>query len=170
MTHTEIRGATPDDYDAIIGNLDEWWGGRQMAAMLPRLFFAHFAPWSYVAVRAENPVGFLTAFRSQSDPRQVYCHFVGVDPRCRGRGVGEALYQRLFADALSLGCTEVLSVTSPTNLGSIRFHQRLGFTPLPGNANANGVPYTRDYDGPGEDRVRFRKQLGSDGTSGSAGD
>jgi GNAT superfamily N-acetyltransferase len=170
LAHTVIRGATADDYDAVIGSLDEWWGGRPMAAMLPRLFFAHFAPWAYVAVEAEGPVGFLAAFRSQSDPRQMYCHFVGVDPRSRGRGVGEALYQRLFADALAQGCAEVLSVTSPVNLGSIRFHQRLGFAPLPGNAAAHGVPFTRDYDGPGEDRVRFRRPLAPDQTSDSPDD
>lgn len=44
----------------------------------------------------------------------------------------------------------------PRNSASIAFHARLGFAILPGDAERdNGVAFTRDYDGPGEDRVRF---------------
>ncbi|MFN8592361.1 MAG: GNAT family N-acetyltransferase [Thermomicrobiales bacterium] len=154
-----IRNAEPADYDRFIGQLDAWWGGRQMAAMLPRLFFTHFRPWTYVAERDEVAVGFLAGLRSQTDPRQVYCHFIGVAPAARGTGVGEALFQRLFADASLAGCEEALSVTAPINRGSIAFHTRLGFTPLSGPASRDGIPYTPDYDGPGEDRVRFRRTL-----------
>jgi len=38
-----IRQIKESDYEAIISVLDEWWGGRQMAAMLLRLFFKHFS-------------------------------------------------------------------------------------------------------------------------------
>jgi ribosomal protein S18 acetylase RimI-like enzyme len=154
-----IRHAEPTDYDRIITNIDAWWGGRRMAGMLPRLFFTHFGPWSFVAIHDEAVVGFLAGFRSQTDPNQVYCHFIGVDPGWRGRGVGEALYQRLFADAASDGCREVLAVTAPTNRGSIAFHTRMGFVPLPGPGREGEVPFTPAYDGPGEDRVRFRRSL-----------
>jgi L-amino acid N-acyltransferase YncA len=154
-----IRHAEPDDYDRVIANVDAWWGGRQMASMLTRLFFTYFRPWTYVAVHDEAIVGFLAAFRSQTDPSQVYCHFVGVDPSWRGRGIGEALYQRLFVEAASQGCHEVLSVTAPTNRGSIAFHIRMGFAPLPGLCHDCEVPFTSAYDGPGEDRVRFRRSL-----------
>jgi len=154
-----IRHAEPDDYDSIIPSLDAWWGGRQMAGMLPRLFFTFFRPWTFVAVDDGAVVGFLAAFQSQTDPRQVYCHFIGVDPRWRGRGVGEALYQRLFVEATSRGCLEVLAVTAPTNQGSIAFHTRMGFVPLSGPRTEHGVPFTPAYDGPGEDRVRFRRLL-----------
>ena len=154
-----IRHAEPDDYDTIISAVDAWWGGRQMAVMLPRLFFTHFRPWTYVAVHDNAVVGFLAGFQSQTTPSQVYCHFIGVDPGSRGKGVGEALYQRLFAEAATNGCQEVLAVTAPANRGSIAFHTRIGFQPLPGSDSEGHIPYTPDYDGPGEDRVRFRKQL-----------
>jgi L-amino acid N-acyltransferase YncA len=154
-----IRHAESDDYDRIIASVDAWWGGRRMAGMLPRLFFTHFRPWTYVAVQDGAIVGFLAAFRSQTDPRQVYCHFIGVDPGWRGQGVGEALYQRLFVAAASQGCQEILAVTAPTNRGSIAFHARIGFVPLPGPGSECEVPFTPDYDGPGEDRVRFRRSL-----------
>lgn len=154
-----IRHAEPDDYDRIISDVDAWWGGRQMAVMLPRLFFIFFRPWTFVAVYDDAIVGFLAAFRSQTDPRQVYCHFIGVDPDWRGRGVGEALYQRLFAEATAHGCDEVLAVTAPTNRGSIAFHTRMGFAPLPGPQTERQIPFIAAYDGPGENRVRFRRPL-----------
>ena len=133
MTVT-IRHAESEDYDRVISRVDAWWGGRQMAGMLPRLFFTHFRPWTFVAVHDEAIVGFLAGFQSQTDPGQVYCHFIGVAPDWRGRGVGEALYQRLFVAAASQGCHEVLAVTAPTNRGSIAFHARMGFTQWPERA------------------------------------
>src|SRR5262249_25510533 len=36
---TTIRHAEPSDYGRVITVIDEWWGGRRMAPMLPKLFF-----------------------------------------------------------------------------------------------------------------------------------
>jgi GNAT superfamily N-acetyltransferase len=154
-----IRQAEPDDYPPIIRVVDEWWGGRRMADMLPRLFFAHFRSTSFVAEADDQVVGFLVGFRSQTSPDQAYVHFVGVDPSWRKAGVARALYERFFAAARDLGCAEVLGVTSPVNGGSIAFHSAMGFERLPGDATAGGIPYTIDYDGPGEHRVRLRRPL-----------
>lgn len=154
-----IRQATPDDYDHVIGKVDRWWGGRSMASMLPRLFFQHFGPWTYIALRDEERVGFLCALRSQSNDDVVYCHFIGVDSEARGLGIGEALYSRLFVDAAAVGSREVHAVTSPMNSGSIAFHRRLGFEVQPGPSVEADIRYAPDYDGPGEDRVRFIMRL-----------
>jgi len=155
-----VRGGTADDYDRVIVGVDAWWGGRSVATMLPRLFFQHFGPWTFVAEKDANIIGFLAGFRSQTDERQAYCHFVGVSPEARGLGVGAALYDRLCADAAAAGCTQVFSVTSPSNTSSIAFHRGLGFDLLAGPATANDIPYVPNYDGPGEDRVRFVKRIG----------
>jgi L-amino acid N-acyltransferase YncA len=48
------------------------------------------------------------------------------------------------------GRTLVRCVTSPVNEGSVAFHESLGFA-------AESV--VTDYDGPGEDRVLFVKNL-----------
>lgn len=154
-----IRPGSPADYDAVIPLINAWWGGRAMQDMLPRLFFTHFAPWTSIATVDNAIVGFLAGFRSQSQPAQVYCHFIGVSPDARSMGIGEALYARLFADALAAGCTEALAVTSPRNHGSIRFHRRLGFEIVPGSRETDGVSWHPDYDGPAEDRVCFRRNL-----------
>jgi ribosomal protein S18 acetylase RimI-like enzyme len=154
-----LRHAEPEDHAAIIRVLDEWWGGRQMADMLPRLFFTHFRPTSFIAEVEGEVVGFLTGFVSQSDPSIGYVHFIGVDPERRGLGIGETLYMAFFAAAEGQGCRTVRAVTSPVNRNSIAFHQRIGFRVLPGDAEAGGVPYTSDYDGPDRPCVRFEYDL-----------
>ena len=45
----QIRNAEPSDYERISPLVDDWWGGRQMRALLPRLFFEHFRETSFVA-------------------------------------------------------------------------------------------------------------------------
>ncbi|MCC6792265.1 MAG: GNAT family N-acetyltransferase [Thermomicrobiales bacterium] len=155
----EIRHAEPKDYAPIIAVVDEWWGGRQMADGLPKLFFVHFRETSFVAESQGTIRGFVTGFRSQSYPEQAYIHYVGIDPATRGSGLGRTLYQRFFEAARTLGCSEVQCVTSPANTTSISFHKAMGFECLLGDAEAGGVPYSTDYDGPGGSRVRFRRTL-----------
>jgi len=146
-----LRHAEPSDHARVIAVLDQWWDGRPMTAMLPRLFFVHFRPTSFVLERDGELVGFLCGFVSQTDPTQAYVHFVGVDPRLRGRGAGRLLYDRLFAAARERGCTAVHAVTSPVNRASVAFHTAIGFTVEESGGES--------YDGPGEDRVRFVLRL-----------
>ena len=94
-----VRAATPADYDRIAPVVDEWWGGRAMIDMLPRLFFVHFADTAFVAEDGAELAGFLAGFLSQTRPDEAYIHFAGVSPDHRGRGVGRLLYERFFAVA-----------------------------------------------------------------------
>jgi predicted GNAT superfamily acetyltransferase len=155
----EIRHAEPSDYATVIEVVDEWWGGRQMVDGLPKLFFAHFRDTSFVAEEDGAIRGFVIGFRSQTFPDQAYIHYVGIDPSMRGSGLGRTLYERFFDAARVLGCTEVQCVTSPVNTTSITFHKAMGFECLPGDAEADGIPYYTDYDGRGGSRVRFRRPI-----------
>ena len=147
----EIRHAEPADYGRVIGRVNAWWGGRDMAPMLPRLFFVHFEGTSYVVDDGDGQLAaFLIGFLSQTDPDEAYIHFVGVSPEHRGGGLGRQLYERFFEDARAAGRTRVTCVTSPVNEGSVGFHEALGFT---------SERVAHDYDGPGEDRVLFVKHL-----------
>ena len=147
----EIRHAEPADYGRVIGRVNAWWGGRDMAPMLPRLFFVHFEGTSYVVDDGDGQLAaFLIGFLSQTDPDEAYIHFVGVSPEHRGGGLGRRLYERFFEDARAAGRTRVTCVTSPVNEGSVAFHEALGFT---------SESVAHDYDGPGEDRVLFVKTL-----------
>lgn len=150
MTAT-IRHAHPSDYGRVIQHVDAWWGGREMAPMLPKLFFLHFEGTSFVAERDDGTIaGFLIGFLSQTSDDEAYVHFVGVAPDHRGSGLGRDLYERFFASAREQGRTVVRCVTSTTNETSIAFHEALGFEI---DRVAEG------YDGPGEDRVLFVKTL-----------
>lgn len=154
-----IRQLTAADYPFVISVIDQWWDGRQMADMLPRLFFEHFSDTSFAAERDGRLAGFLTGFISQSRPDEAYIHFVGVDPAERGNGLGGLLYARFFQAAEARGCVLVRAITSPVNRGSVAFHQRMGFQLEPGDAAVDGIPVFTGYDGRGGDRVRFVRSL-----------
>lgn len=139
------------DHERILEVVDSWWGGRAMAAMLPRLFIDHFAETSYVVDHVDGRLaGFVIAFPSPGDPLTVYVHFIGVDPALRGAGVGRELYARVASEAKAAGRTRLAAVTSPINATSLAFHGAVGF------AIGDAVP---DYDGPGEDRVPMTLSL-----------
>lgn len=146
-----IRHAEPSDHARVTAVIDEWWGGRNMRDMLPRLFFMHFRDTSFVA---EDDVGdlagFLCGFLSQTYPEQAYIHFVGVSPEHRGAGLARELYERFFAAARAGGRSTVRCVTSPANTGSIAFHRQLGF-----EIEAE----VENYDGAGESRMLLAKTL-----------
>jgi ribosomal protein S18 acetylase RimI-like enzyme len=145
-----VRHANPSDYGRVIGRVNVWWGGREMAPMLPKLFFLHFEGTSFVAEDGDDLAAFLIGFLSQTDPEEAYIHFVGVDPERRGAGLGRELYERFFATARAHDRHRVRCVTSPENGESVAFHEAMGFE----------VERTAaDYDGPGEDRLLLVKHL-----------
>lgn len=129
-----IRQARPDDHDAIVAVVDEWWG-RPIAEKLPRLFLDHFYLTSLVAEDQHGLGGFLVGFLSPSALDEAYIHFVGVRPDLRSAGLAKDLYLRFFAIARSGNRSVVRAITSLGNIGSIGFHERMGFTvdlPEPG--------------------------------------
>jgi GNAT superfamily N-acetyltransferase len=155
----QIRQLSTADYPSVISVIDQWWGGRQMADKLPRLFFEHFTDTSFAAEQDDKLAGFLAGFISQSRPGEAYIHFVGVDPAQRGGGLGRLLYEAFFQVAGARGCVLVRAVTSPVNRGSVAFHQRMGFRLEPGDGQVDGIPFSPGYDGHGGDRVRFIRSL-----------
>jgi ribosomal protein S18 acetylase RimI-like enzyme len=144
----DLRHAEPADYGLVNEVIDRWWGGREMAAMLPKLFFVHFRDTSFVAEANGELAGFLCGFRSQTFPDEAYVHFVGVDPERRGSGLGRTLYERFFEAVAP--CTIVRAVTAPLNERSVAFHQALGFEVERVDDN---------YDGRGQARVLLVKDL-----------
>ncbi|MFI7097745.1 GNAT family N-acetyltransferase [Streptomyces sp. NPDC050161] len=164
-TGVRIRQAREDDYPALVGAVQEWWGdsrtpaeARELSLLLPRLFLQHFAGTSWVAEPARGGVaGFLVGFHSADHADEAYIHFVGVRPELRGTGLARRLYEGFFAQASAAGREVVRAITSPANTGSIAFHRAMGFE-VEGAASGNGAAVRADYDGPGQDRVCFRKR------------
>ena len=137
----------------------DWWAGRDLRPMLPKIFFEHFRGTSLVAEQSGELVGFLVGFLCPDHPEEAYIHFVGVHPSFRGAGLAQDLYRRFFALARSEGRTIVRAVTAPVNKRSASFHTGLGFTILPGDEQVDGLPVTVDHGPQGEYTVRFELSL-----------
>src|SRR3954466_10107203 len=140
-----MRATRPQDYDAIIASVDEWWG-RPVASSLPRLFLDHFAATSRIVEDDGGLAAFLVAFIA---PPVGYVHFVGVRPDLRGHGLAHRLYDDFAVRAAAAGCTELRAITAPGNLPSRDFHLRMGF-------DAVLVP---DCNGPGRPMLTFHRAL-----------
>ncbi|GIO20587.1 N-acetyltransferase [Oceanobacillus oncorhynchi subsp. incaldanensis] len=155
----EIRSLQSSDYDVLIPQINDWWGGRDMAGMLPKLFFQHFKNTSFIAEEDDEMVGFLIGFLSQDQSDEAYIHFVGVHPDYRKKDIGKTLYEKFFAKVNMADRKIIRSITSPVNKTSIAFHQKMGFVIERGDKTVDGAAVKANYDGFGNDRVLFKKEL-----------
>jgi ribosomal protein S18 acetylase RimI-like enzyme len=157
-----FRRPDETDYSRIVEVVDEWWGGRRMRALLPRLWFQHFTGTSWLLEAPSGRLaGFIVAFISQDDPSFGYVHMVATDPNWRRAGIGRRLYERVFDDLRGRGVKGVTAVTWPGNRTSVAFHRALGFRidDGPGTQRLYGTPAYPDYDGYGEERVVFMREI-----------
>jgi ribosomal protein S18 acetylase RimI-like enzyme len=151
-----FRRPIPEDWHRVVVVMPEWWDGRDLRALLPKIFFEHFRSTSLLVEHEDMLVGFLVGFLCQDHTDEAYIHFVGVDPRWRGAGVARDLYRRFCALARAEGRSVVRAVTAPVNAGSIAFHTALGFSMLPGDDVVDGVPVTSDRGPHGDHLVHFQ--------------
>lgn len=97
----------------------EWWQARRAQG------------YPVLAARDESGVvGFATFgdFRAWPGYRHTVEHTVHVRADRRGRGVGSALVRALLPRAAALGKHVMVGAIDAANTGSIRMHERLGFT------------------------------------------
>lgn len=157
-----FRHPVEADHRAIIGVVDEWWGGRGMRSLLPRLWLQHFTGTSWIAETEDGRLaGFLVGFVSPDRPDEAYVHMVATNPNLRRRGVGRALYEQFVADVRGRGVRRVTAITWPGNRVSIGFHRSIGFRVDDGAGTTPiyGTPAYADYDDAGQDRVVFVREL-----------
>ncbi|MEW4283193.1 GNAT family N-acetyltransferase [Priestia koreensis] len=155
----KIRSVKSTDYYTISPLINDWWGGRNVVDMLPKLFFDHFQQTSFVVEENEVVVGFLIGFLSQSNADEAYIHFVGIHPNWRKHRIGSKLYEHFFQVVQNEGRHIVRCITSPFNKTSIAYHTKLGFGVEEGNMTIDGVSVHQNYDGEGKERVLFVKNL-----------
>lgn len=123
-----LRPATRADLDRVRTVQAEWWGGRDLTALLQPLFLENFASTSLILDEEDGSLaGFLIGFPSQDDPTAAYVHFVGVAPARRGAGLGRVLHDAFAERMAERGVSTVRCVTPPGNSDSIGFHERIGF-------------------------------------------
>jgi GNAT superfamily N-acetyltransferase len=157
-----FRRPRESDYEPIIGVVDEWWAGRHVALLLPRLWLQHFNGTSWLAETVDAGLaGFLIGFLSPDQPEVAYCHMLAVNPNLRRHGIGRALYERFFAEARAAGRSRVIAVTWPANRASLRFHEALGFQLVrgPDTQNLYGSPAFAEYDFGSEERTVMVRRL-----------
>jgi predicted GNAT superfamily acetyltransferase len=148
---TTVRTIRESDHEKVASVVNEWWGSRDMAWQLPRLFFRHFGDTSFAVEEDGELIAFLIGFVSQSKEGEAYIHFVGVRPDRRKEGIGRHLYELFFEEVEQRRCTKVGCITSPVNKGSIAFHTAIGFSLKESDTEIDGVPVHRRYDGPDRD-------------------
>ncbi len=127
---------------------------------LPRLFFEHFQNTSFIIENdAQEVIGFLIGFISQSQPNEAYIHFVGVHPEYRKKGLAQKLYDLFFLEVKMHDVHQVRCITSIINKQSIAFHTRIGFEIVNGDKEIEGIQVHSNHGGEGVDRVLFVKGL-----------
>lgn len=52
-----IRHPTESDHARVTNVMTGWWGGRDLTALLPRLYFQHFADTSFIVEKSQNADG-----------------------------------------------------------------------------------------------------------------
>ena len=154
-----IRAARPEDHGRIINVLPDWWGGRDLTSMVPKVFLLHFHSTSIIVEQEDQLIAFLIGFDSQSYQDESYIHFVGIHPDHRGKGLGKYLYQKFFERVIKENRLIVRACTSPVNIGSVEFHKKLGFVLEEGGGEVGGIPVFLDYNKPGDHKVRFLIKL-----------
>ncbi|HEX5823836.1 MAG TPA: GNAT family N-acetyltransferase, partial [Candidatus Limnocylindrales bacterium] len=171
LSAIRFRRPIEADHGPIVRVVDEWWGGRRMSGLFLRLWFQHFTGTSWIAEDEDGRLlGFIIGYISPDDPEVAYAHMIATDPNRRRHGLGAALYRQFFGDVAGRGVRRVNAITWPGNRVSVAFHRSIGFALVdgPGTQLLYGSPAYADYDGDGEDRVVFVRELDS-GHGGAAG-
>jgi ribosomal protein S18 acetylase RimI-like enzyme len=158
-TSLVFRRPIPDDWERVMAVLPSWWDGRDLRALLPKVFFEHFRGTSLLVEHEDALVAFLVGFFCGDHQDEAYVHFAGVAPEWRRVGLGSDLYRRFFALARANGRSVVRAVTAPVNTGAVAFHTELGFSLLPGDDEGDRVPVTPDQGLHGRRLVRFQLSL-----------
>ena len=157
-----FRRPAEADHRRLVAVVNHWWGGRQLAHLLPRLWLQFFTGTSWIAETADGALaGFLIGFVSPDDLTVGYVHMMATSPNLRRRGLGRELYQRFFDDVAARGVHEVRAITWAGNRVSIGFHTSIGFRvdDGPGTQRLYGTTAYPDYEGDGRDMVVFRRRL-----------
>jgi GNAT superfamily N-acetyltransferase len=76
-------------------------------------------------------IGFVSAvhYVHPDKPAELWIDEVGVAPRCRRRGVGRAMMQRVLELARELGCRNAWVLTDRDNMAAMRLYAEAGGTP-----------------------------------------
>jgi hypothetical protein len=164
----EISLCTQQDYNQILGDLPEFWDGRDTRHLHHPFLIHEFGNSAFVIRDGRQVLAYLFGFISQTEP-VGYVHLIAVRMSARRQHLGQHLFGHFVAFVRRYGCKSVKAITTPTNLSSIAFHKSLGMQLL-GEADAHGIPIVPDYSGRGVSRVVFWKTIQADVDADHSGD
>jgi GNAT superfamily N-acetyltransferase len=153
----ELSLCSKADFDQILQDIADFWASERTLPLHHPMFINEFGNSAFVFKEGQQVVGYLFGFISQTAP-VAYVHLIGVRRAYQRKGLGRRLYEHFIEFARWRGCTELKAITTPTNSASIAFHKSLGMEML-GKPDEEGITIVRDYSGPGQHRVVFRKQI-----------
>jgi len=159
----EVLKCTKQDYDQILENLNLFWD-KDDSEKLKKLKILHhpmmiyeFGDNAFVIKEGNKVVAYLLGLFSTAEP-VAYVHFIACLSDYKRKGLATKLYKHFAEKAKKCGYKYLKAITSVGNTNSINFHKSLGMSLL-GEPNEDGIPMIKDYSGPGEDRVVFKKEL-----------
>ncbi len=114
------------DLRVILGELEQFWDGRDMAPLHHALYVHEFGETSVLAERDRRIDGYLLGLLNQH--RVGYVHVAAVRREARGDGLARRLYERFAQLVADRGAVALKAITDPENAGSRAFHSALGFT------------------------------------------
>ena len=114
-------------------------------------FLADSATPAYVACDARRRIAGFALIRLVADESELLT--IAVDPKWRGKGVGRALLQAVFADLMLSPARKMFLEVDEQNLPAIALYKRLGFAtmsarkgyyPRPDGTAATALVMSRD--------------------------
>ncbi len=161
-----LRRPVEADYPGIAARVDDWWDGKVLHGLLPRLWFRHFGETSWIAEivgddTTADVAGFLVGFVSPGHPGRGVIQAVGVHPSHRRAGIGRTLVEAFVDDARRAGAGAVETLLWPGNRRALPFLAALGFR-LDPDADFRpiyGLPAGEGYDFGTDDRARFIREV-----------
>jgi ribosomal protein S18 acetylase RimI-like enzyme len=114
-----VRSTSEDDADVIRGLLEVAWGSVLVARKGELLDCSRYP--GFLASLDGEPAG-LASIVLADDQYEV----LSLSTIAPGRGVGQALMRRCFADSTDRGCRRVWLTTTNDNSRALDFYQRLG--------------------------------------------
>ncbi|MEV4129317.1 GNAT family N-acetyltransferase [Nocardia sp. NPDC049707] len=124
------------------------------------LYAKLFSTTCPITIEEDNTVtGAVIAFRSQTDPGDVYIQDVMIHPQHRRRGIARALLQSVRSQAEKWACERLYLTSEPDNQAAQATWATLGFVNVPGDHENDGVSIITDFKGPGRSRAVYELAL-----------
>ena len=143
VSPVSVRSATIEDVPVILGFIKRLAEYEKLAHevlateadLRQTLFGKHPSAEVVIGECQGTPVGFALFFQSYSTflaKPGIYLEDLFVDPDCRGKGVGKALFVYLARLAVERGCGRFEWSVLDWNEPAIQFYKSMGATPLSG--------------------------------------